>query len=70
MNDKREVYKITFNKYTDGSRGTVAHRTDELSYLDVEDGFCLVRGDQLSKISQFGEGINTATYLGKLVDLD
>ena len=65
----KNVYKITFNEYTNALRDTVVYRKkpDELGdFVSVYNSSILVIEDQLIEIQKYGNGIKSAEFVGYL----
>lgn len=73
LNEYRErIYRVTFNNYTNSSHNTVSLRIlnddgADYDYIHLaDDGSLLIRESQFDLIKDYGQGIKTMEFVGRL----
>jgi len=70
------LYKLTFNKYTNGLRDTIGQKGIEIiqpHYITVENGVLYVaihKIEELQWLDSYGDGIQIAEFLGGVMILE
>jgi len=70
------LYKLIFNKYTNGLRNTIGQKGTEIiqpHYITVENGVLYVavsKIEELQWLDKYGDGIKIAEFLGGVMILE
>lgn len=67
IHPETKIYKVTFNHYFSYDRDSVTDLCP--NYLELENGCCLIKECDINKAMQFGNGIATMEYVGKLAEI-
>lgn len=71
LSEAVKMYKITFRDYTNACRNVVSYYDKgQFNYLDTtkdytgDDGYLIIREDEIEKYQQYGNGIKEMEFVG------